>query len=116
MSTSFQNALSAHTPRLSNCLEFRRVWAPVWINLCKNGDSYFVQESNYLVATHVVAALMASNPQIGQEVLGLSEYNRFMAIVNDATKKFNAKATSQDTQAHKVLSALTEAVNQGLIS
>lgn len=116
MSKSFENALSVHLSKQMNYLEFRRVWSPVWITLCRSGEAYFPMEANTLVAAHAVVAILVTQQELGRQILGLTEYNRFMALVNDATAKFNAKAACNDPLSHKVLLALTEAVNNGYIS
>lgn len=116
MSKGFEGALNSHMPKPVNHLEFRRIWAPVWANLCHCGETYFVQEANQVVPNYAVAYLLMANVALGRDILGQVEYNRLVALINDATAKFNARATNSDVHSHKVLSALNEAINNGYIS
>ena len=113
MSIQFENALRNHVPKPISHLEFRRIWAPTWYSICSNGQAYFPQESNALVGPQCVASMLVINSQLGREIMGVAEHNRLCAIVNDATAKFNSRATTQDQRASIVLNAIQLAMDNG---
>ena len=114
MSEAFEKALGSHLYQSVNYSEFRLVWQPVWMNIARSAEQYFPMH-NQQVPNLVVAALLTGNATIGQDLLGRTGYNAFLSVVNDATTKFNQRATTIDPLAGKVHAALVQTINEGHI-